>query len=93
MGFFLGWLLAAVVLLTGYVNRDAKRRGMNVVLWTILVLAIPHAIGFVVYFLVRQPLRTPCPACGAPVPGSVSYCPSCGSKLAREGALAGPGIA
>jgi hypothetical protein len=76
-----GSLLAGLVLLTGYVNRDAKRRGMNAVLWTILVLVIPHALGFVVYFLVREPRRTPCPACAAPVPAGGSYCPSCGSKM------------
>ena len=84
IGFFLGAILAGIVLLTGYVNRDAKRRGMSPTLWTILVIVIPNALGFVVYFLTRQPLRSPCPGCGAPVSRGARYCPACGFKLGGE---------
>jgi double zinc ribbon protein len=82
MGLFLGSLLAGMALLTGYVNQDARRRGMNPTLWTILVLVIPNGIGFVVYFVARQPLQVPCPGCGARVPSDVSYCARCGFKVA-----------
>jgi hypothetical protein len=90
IGFFLGALFAGVVLLTGYVNQDAKRRGMRATLWTILVLVIPHALGFVAYFLVRQPLRSPCPGCGAPVSRGASYCATCGFKLVGEAGVEKP---
>jgi len=51
-----GTVLGIVMLLVGYVNRDAKRRGMNYALWTVLVLLIPNAIGYIIYFVVRQPI-------------------------------------
>ena len=79
---FVGSLLAVTALLTGYVNRDARRRGMSPVLWTILVLIIPNGIGFLVYFVARQPLQVPCPRCGASVPSGVAFCASCGFKVA-----------
>ncbi len=60
LGTFLGGLLACLVLLIGYVNGDSKRRGMNSLLWTLLVIFIPNALGFVLYFFIRQPLRSTC---------------------------------
>ena len=79
---FFGSLLAVTALLTGYVNRDARRRGMSPVLWTILVLLIPNGIGFLVYFVARQPLQVPCPRCRASVPSGVAFCASCGFQVA-----------
>ena len=58
--------LGAYVLLVGYVFADAKRRGMNHVLWTLLAIFIPNAIGIILYFILREPIPVPCPACGSP---------------------------
>jgi hypothetical protein len=80
-GGLLGSVLAFLILLVGYVNRDAKRRGMNSALWTALVIFIPNAIGFILYFLLRQPLRLPCPGCGAALNPGVNYCPHCRASL------------
>ena len=93
MGLFVGSLFAAVALLAGYVNQDARRRGMNPTLWTILVLVIPNGIGFVVYFVARQPLQVPCPGCGGRVPSEVSYCTRCGFKVAPTCARCGRSLA
>ena len=82
LALFMGSLVAGVILLTGYVNRDARRRGMSAALWTLLVLVIPNGLGFVVYFIARQPLRVRCPQCAAAVPLGVSFCASCGFKVA-----------
>lgn len=76
-----GCVLAFFVLLVGYVNRDAKRRGMNYVLWTVLVIIIPNAIGYIIYFVVRQPIRGTCPQCGATVNPGFNYCPKCKFNL------------
>lgn len=73
-------VLAALMLLTGYVNGDAKRRGMNRWLWTALVFFIPNAIGFIVYFLVRQPIPTSCGNCGAQISAGARFCPRCGTS-------------
>ena len=76
-----GLLMAATILLTGYIYADAKRRQMNAILWTLLVLLIPKPIGFIAYFLLRAPMVTPCPKCGAPVGSDFSFCPKCGHAL------------
>ncbi len=80
-GFVAGAILACYILLIGYVNRDAGRRGMSRVLWTLLVIFIPNALGFIVYFLLRQPLMQPCPQCHTLVQATFNYCPTCNTKL------------
>ena len=72
-----GFVMGFFTLLIGYVNRDAKRRGMNYALWTVLVIFIPNAIGYILYFMMRQPLRGTCPACQATVNPAFNYCPNC----------------
>jgi hypothetical protein len=81
IGFMAGAVLAFWVLLVGYVNRDARRRGMSVTLWTVLVIFVPDAIGFIIYFLMRQPLRIPCPKCGAVADPAFNFCPKCKFNL------------
>jgi len=63
------------------VNRDARRRGMNVALWTVLVIFVPYAVGFIIYFLMRQPLRIACPKCGATADPAFNFCPKCKFNL------------
>lgn len=72
-----GSVLAVMVLLIGYVNRDSKRRGMNQTLWTCLVIFVPNALGFILYFLVRQPLQVACGHCGAMLQPNFRFCPKC----------------
>jgi len=76
-----GIFLAAYILLAGYVNRDARRRGMNAALWTLLVLFTPYIIGFIIYFLMRDPLPYPCPRCSQLVGPRFNFCPNCRSDL------------
>jgi Double zinc ribbon len=75
--FFPGTILAFLALMVGYVNKDAGVRGMNRTLWTLLVIFIPNAIGFILYFLLRNPLRIECPKCGVVVDARVNFCPNC----------------
>jgi len=76
-------VLMALVLLMGFVYVDAKRRGMRYVMWTLLAIFIPYAIGIIIYFLLRDPLPTPCPKCGTTARGTFTFCPSCGAELMR----------
>lgn len=72
------------VFLTTYVNRDARRRGMNSGLWTLLVIVLlPSAmfVGFLIYFLMRDPLPYPCPQCGKMVGPRFNFCPNCKCNL------------
>jgi hypothetical protein len=84
--FFLLTLLGAVavaiyVLLLGYVYGDARRRGMNRFLWTLLALFIPYAVGIILYFVLREPVLVPCPSCGTPARKGHAYCASCGTAV------------
>ena len=81
LGILAGVGAVAFLLLIGYVNRDAHRRGMSAILWTIVVLIIPNALGFILYFLLRQPLRSSCPQCGYFVQSGFNFCPRCSCKL------------
>ena len=77
-------IFASFVLLTGYVNRDAKRRGMSAALWTFLVVVLwpaYFAIGYIIYFLLREPLPYACPQCGTVVGARFNYCPNCKRDL------------
>jgi len=69
------------LLLIGYINRDAKRRGMSPTLWTIMALIIPNALGIILYFLLRQPRSSVCPQCGYTVQSGFNFCPRCNHKL------------
>jgi len=81
----LATLLALFIFLYGflvsYVYGDAKRRGMRQVLWALVAALVPNALGFIAYFLLREPLLRPCGTCGATVRRDFAFCPECGSPL------------
>lgn len=81
LGLLAGILGGCYLLLIGYINRDAKRRGMSPTLWTILAIVVPNALGIILYFLLRLPLRSSCPQCGSVVQPGFSFCPHCSYKL------------
>src|SRR5271156_1262244 len=77
-------MLGSFVLFLGYVYRDAKRRGMHAGLWIILILILSPAylaIGFLLYFFLREPLPYGCPQCGTIVGARFNYCPNCDNNL------------
>ncbi len=77
------WILVIV-----WVYRDAERRGMNGVLWALLVL-IGNLIGLLIYLIVRServPAKktvqaTTCPSCQKTVETTFIFCPNCGARL------------
>ncbi len=80
----ISFFIAVFIFLVGYVNRDAKRRGMNSGLWTFLVIVLSpayFAIGFIIYFLMRQPLPYSCPQCVTTVDARYNFCPNCKCNL------------
>jgi hypothetical protein len=81
MGLAAGTGLACCLLLLGYVNRDAKRRGMSSLLWTMVAILIPNGLGFILYFVLRLPLLGACPQCGNGVQSGFNFCPRCSCKL------------
>jgi len=74
-------MLAGYTLLIGYVNGDARRRGMRYVMWTLLAIFLGNGIGVILYFILREPLLVYCPRCGAGVQPSHAFCPRCGGGV------------
>ncbi len=75
-------LLSIPVMIGVYVYRDAKRRGMNAIAWTLIAVAAPALIGFIIYLLVRGNYPDlQCPQCAEPVTEQYTVCPHCGAKL------------
>ncbi len=77
-------IFTIIVFMTGYVNKDAKRRGMHSGLWTFLVLVLMpgyFVLGFIIYLLMREPLPYNCPQCGATVGARFNFCPNCKCNL------------
>jgi Double zinc ribbon len=81
LGLLLGVVIGCYMVLIGYINRDSKRRGMSPALWTIVAIVIPNALGIILYFILRQPLRDACPQCGFAVQTGSNFCPRCSCKL------------
>jgi hypothetical protein len=52
------------VALIGYVYGDAKRRQMRYVMWTLLAIFVPNAIGIILYFILPTLCRSRAPAAG-----------------------------
>ena|ERR1041384_6360333 len=73
-----GVFTAAFFLSLGYVYGDAKRRRMPAWAWVIAAFFIPNFIGFILYFVFRGPLLSPCSSCGKPIRGGEAFCPQCG---------------
>jgi hypothetical protein len=67
-------------LLVGFVYADAKRRRMRHVMWAWLAL-VPYFVGVILYFILRDPLPTPCARCGTEVPQAFAFCPGCGAAV------------
>lgn len=78
------FVLSIWIFMLGYVYSDAKRRGMSPGLWTVLVLILSPAYGFIgliIYLLVREPLPYQCPQCAASVSARFNFCPNCKCNL------------
>jgi hypothetical protein len=81
--FNLSWgLLAALYfLMVGYISKDAPRRSMSSRFWMLICFVMPGGIGAVIYFLLRQPEVSCCPACGTHVQSDFHFCPQCNYRL------------
>ncbi len=81
LGLLAGIFGGCILLLIGYINRDAKRRGMSPTLWTLVAIFIPNGLGGLLYFILRQPLQGACPQCGSAIQSGFNFCPRCNCKL------------
>jgi len=89
-GLFIGSLCAIWVLSLGYIYADARRRNMPYIPWTLIAAIVPNLLGFLLYFVLRKPMASPCPQCGLPKTPDQRFCPSCGYQVASHPAAAAP---
>lgn len=82
-------LLVIWILVIVWVYRDAERRGLNGVLWALLVL-IGNIIGLLIYLIVRSDsipalkagqTTQACPSCQKKVDSTFVFCPYCAARL------------
>lgn len=84
-------VLAAVwILCLGFVFADARRRNMRAVLWVLVAAFFPHLLGFLLYFVLRQPIAATCTHCGMTVPAHQRFCSWCGNSQAAPQSTTGP---
>ena len=76
-----GVLAALYFLMVGYVSKDAPRRAMSSRFWMLICFVMPGGIGAVLYFLLRQPEVSRCPACSTHVQSDFHFCPQCDYQL------------
>lgn len=79
-----GVLAALYFLMIGYVSKDAPRRSMSARFWMLICFVMPGGIGAVLYFLLRQPLISRCPACSTVVQSDFHFCPQCNYQLSAS---------
>lgn len=84
--FILLLILVGIPVLIGlYVYRDARRRGMNALLWTLVAVLAPSLIGLILYLLIRGSYSDLlCPNCSSPVEEGFTVCPKCGTQLRKS---------
>lgn len=69
--------LAIPICIAVYVYQDAKRRGMEPILWALVAAIVPWFIGLIIYLLVRSGHSAlHCAKCGAAVEEHYTVCPS-----------------
>jgi RNA polymerase subunit RPABC4/transcription elongation factor Spt4 len=84
LGLLAGIAAGCYLLFIGYINRDAKRRGMSPILWTLVSIIIPNGLGILLYFVLRQPRQGACPQCANAVQPGFNFCPRCNHKLSAS---------
>ena len=82
----LSWGLVAALyfLMVGYISKDAPRRAMSSRFWMLVCFVMPGGIGAVLYFLLRAPLVSRCPACGTHCPERFPFLPAMQLPADRE---------
>lgn len=75
-------MLIAWIFLWIWTYKDAKNKGLNAKLWTLIVILGPSGIGLLIYFLVgRKQSFIKCANCSNSMPSDSKYCNKCGNLV------------
>lgn len=78
-------MITAGVFLVVWTYRDAKNRGLNAKLWTLIVMFGSNGIGLLIYFLVgRKQSFTKCDKCDNRIVSDSKYCNKCGNLITNS---------
>ena len=78
-------LIFAMAGLGIWVYRDAKSRGLDAAVWTLLAVLIPNFIGVLLYFMIgRKQEKVICPSCQKRTEKGKPHCFNCGGLLPSE---------
>lgn len=76
------------IFLAIFVYKDSKKRGMEPILWTLIVIFVPNFIGLIIYLVIRSTHKSnpyinelKCNNCGTTIQKDWKVCPNCMSKL------------
>ncbi len=72
---------------------DAKRRGMEPLLWALVAALVPYLLGLIAYLVVRQPIQTVCAVCGQPFTATDIFCRNCGHAVQAKCSSCGRPVA
>jgi hypothetical protein len=89
-GLFGGVVIAAWLLCLGFVFADAGRRAMRPFLWVLVAALFPHLLGFLLYFVLRQPIASTCSHCGRSTALNHQFCSWCGGPQRVSGSGTAP---
>ena len=54
---------------------------MSAQIWMLVCFIMPAGVGSVLYFLLRQPIISSCPACGTRIQSDYHFCPQCACQV------------
>ena len=54
---------------------------MSAQIWMLVCFVMPAGVGSVLYFLLRQPIVSGCPACGTRIQSDYHFCPQCACQV------------
>jgi len=75
------FMLLSMVSAGTWVYKDARQRGLQAGMWTLLVVLSGNFIGLILYLLIgRKQERAVCEHCGAGINTQGTFCPVCGEK-------------
>lgn len=78
----MAFMLIIPIIIGVYVYKDATRRGMNAIMWTLVAVFAPSFIGLIIYLVVRENYSDlACPQCNTKITEQYVVCPGCGVKL------------
>lgn len=77
--------LFATFFVVVFVYRDASKRGMNPLAWSLVAALVPLFLGLIMYLVCRKPLVDwQCPNCGAGIDATDRKCPQCGKSFLTQ---------